>query len=281
MIFILTITLHFQWIISPKIPFGDDNSAHYAVAIHISEVIKEGKTDFWWHQSNLGIPLFAAYQPLPSMFMGLSIAAFESLIHPISLFKGSIILIWASMPFAWYVGFRWYGLPRNYCVFLGLLTLCFHDPYSVGFGIRSSTFKGLYTQHFGLFFLPLFVGSFAQMLQSTQKSTLNTAVLFSLTAMSHLWVGLYAGIIALSLSISQFQSTKNHYQKLLKFSFFVCILLAWWILPLLLTNEYAGGLPWLRSFQNGWTWQKIFENFFTGEIFDHSRLPVLTVLCTI
>ena len=196
--FVLIITLHFQWITSPKFPFGDDNSAHYAVAVHIAEVIKEGKTDFWWHQSNLGIPLFAAYQPLPSMFMGFIIAAFESFINPISLFKGSIIIIWACMPFTWYLGFRWYGLPRDYCVLLGLLTLCIHDPYNVGFGIRSSTFKGLYTQHFGLFFLPLFVGSFAQMLQSTQKSTLNTAVLFSLTAMSHLWVGLYAAIIALS-----------------------------------------------------------------------------------
>ena len=179
------------------------------------------------------------------------------------------------------MGFRWYGLPRDYCVLLGLLTLCIHDPYNVGFGIRSSTFKGLYTQHFGLFFLPLFVGSFAQMLQSAKKSTLNTAILFSLTAMSHLWVGLYAAIIALSLSISQFPSTKNHYQKLLAFSFFVFILLAWWILPLLITNDYAGGLPWLRSFQNGWVWYNIFGNFFTGEIFDHSRLPVLTVLCTI
>ena len=113
-VFVLAITVHLPWIFSPKIPFGDDNSAHYAVAIHISEIIKEGTTDLWWHQSNLGVPLFAAYQPLPSLFIGTSIALLGDFVHPISLFKGSIIFIWSCMPFTWYLGFRWYGLPRNY-----------------------------------------------------------------------------------------------------------------------------------------------------------------------
>ena len=69
----------FEWACASGASFGADNSAHLAVSVHIAEVIQAGGSDFWWHDSNLGVPLFAAYQPLPSLFLGLLLVVFSDI----------------------------------------------------------------------------------------------------------------------------------------------------------------------------------------------------------
>ena len=274
---ICIVALSVPWLLDPGTPLGDDNSAHFAAAVHVAEVLRAGESDFWWHQSNLGVPMFAAYQPLPTLGMGAIIALFGGFISEVFLFKLSLILCWALMPLAWFQGSRWYGLPTLFCVILGLLTLTIHDPQSIGFGIRSSTIRGLYTQHFGLLFLPLFIGSFKTLIDGERPQTLSTAALFATTTMCHLWVGLYAVIVALTLALCQPMKTRANGFRLLVFSGLSFLLLAWWIVPLLLTNEYAGGLPWLRETHNGWPWSKTVRMMASGAIFDTSRIPLLSL----
>ena len=72
----------FEWMMSEQYPYGDDNSAHFAVGVHIANIFVNGEFNFWWHQSNLGVPLFAAYQPLPSLFLGLLLTLFSGVVHP-------------------------------------------------------------------------------------------------------------------------------------------------------------------------------------------------------
>ena len=244
--------------------------------MHIAKVIKEGESNLWWHQSNLGVPLFAAYQPLPTMVMGFLTALFQDVLLPICTFKLSILLVWACMPFAWYKGARWYGLCEHFAVVLGLLTIVIHDPYGIGFGIRSSTHRGLYTQHFGLLFLPLFVGAFHRLMISKTARPMSVALFFSLTTMSHLWVGLYAVIIAILLAVIHPRKMFEQYKVLAQFVLIVVALISWWIIPLLYTNQYAGGLPWLHQMHNGWPLIKTLTMFFGGDIFDFSRYPILT-----
>lgn len=244
--------------------------------MHVADVIQEGESNLWWHQSNLGVPLFAAYQPLPTMAMGCLIAFLGDILLPISMFKLSILLVWACMPVAWYRGARWYGLSVHFSVVLGLLTLLIHDPYGIGFGIRSATHRGLYTQHFGLLFLPLFVGAFRRLLISKDIRPLFVALIFSLTTMSHLWVGLYAVIVAVLLALLHPKRLIDRYKEMGVFVLTVVVLISWWMVPLLQTNHYAGGLPWLHQMHNGWPLIKTFSMFFGGDIFDFSRSPVLT-----
>jgi len=247
----------------------------------MADVWKAGEFNLWWHQSNLGLPLFAAYQPLPAMVMGAVIAVLGEVVAPVVLFKFSILLCWVLMPFAWYRGARAYGLSTLMSVVLGLLTLTIHDPYNIGLGIRSSTFRGLYTQHFGLLFLPLFVGQFKRYLNGGRCSALQPATLFALTAMSHLWVGLYAAIMAATMLIVSRDDVLVRVRKTAAVGVFSSLLLAWWLVPLILTNDYAGGLPWMREMHNGWPWRTTAERFWTGDIFDYTRWPLLTVLVTL
>lgn len=269
------------WASSALFPYGDDNSAHFAAAMHIAEVLKAGESNLWWHSSNMGIPLFAAYQPLPTLAMGSIIAVFGGLIAPIKLFKASILICWALIPAAWYRGARWMGIPSLLCMFIALLTLSVHDPNAYGFGIRSATHKGLYTQHFGLLFLPLFVGAFAQLLRGQKQRLWSTSALFSLATMSHLWVGLYAAICAAMLVLSQPKKSLGRWRDVSTAATISTITLAWWLLPLIATNHYAGGLPWMQELHHGWPWQKTLERLLEGSIFDSTRPPILTALAGI
>lgn len=267
-----------RWVLLAGSPLGDDNSAHLAVALHIAALFQAGHSDLWWHQSNLGLPLFAAYQPLPALAMGATIAALQWLVAPVVLFKASILICWALMPAAWYQGARWYGLSTGTAVALGLLTLTVHDPYGIGFGIRSATHRGLYTQHFGLLFLPLFVGSFRRQVDGSGSGAMLPAALYALTAMSHLWVGLYAAIMAGTLLLSAPGRLWPRLRRAAPVGVVAAAMLAWWLVPLILTNSYAGGLPWRREIHNGWPWPATIVRLFTGSVFDAERLPLLTVL---
>ena len=277
--FVLVLGHGAQWATSDAPPFGNDNSAHFAAAMHVADVLAAGETDFWWHPSNMGVPLFAAYQPLPMLSMGATLALLGPFISEIVLFKFSILLTWALMPTAWYLGARWYGLPRATCVALGLLTLLVHDPYGIGFGVRSSTERGLYTQHFGLLWLPLFAGAFARLFDGRDRHPLLASALFALTTMSHLWVGLYAVLIGGTLALSKPHVVMQRVRPLGQFSLLSFSFMAWWLVPLVLTNEHAGGLPWLGETHNGWAWDKTLRMLWTGEVFDHTRLPIVSALC--
>lgn len=264
------------WVVSSESPFGDDNSAHFAAAVHVAEVLRAGETDFWWHQSNLGIPMFAAYQPLPTLTLGALIALTQGLIEPVVLFKASIVTAWALMPWAWYLGARWYGLSTLFSVLLAFLVFAVQDPFNVGFAIESSTLKGLYTQHFALLFFPVFVGSFRRIFEGKSTHSGIAAALFSLTLMSHLWVGLYAAIAGASLVAVEWRSVRKQLFQLLVFVGLVAIMLAWWLVPLIVYNEYAGGLPWPRETHNGWPWKTTIGEFFSGSVFDFGRWAWLT-----
>lgn len=267
----------FQWTVSEQYPYGDDNSAHFAVGIHIAKIFAGGEFNFWWHQSNLGIPLFAAYQPLPSLFLGLLLVVFSNLVAPTIIFKSTILIPWMLMPSVWYKGLRWYGIGILPSVSIALCTILIQDPYNIGFGIRSSTIKGLYTQHYGLLFLPLFVGSMKRYL--TDACSVRTpALFFALTVMSHLWVGLYAVIAVVALFLSNPDKIMQWFKRLPFFILLSTGLIGWWIFPLLLTNDYAGGLPWTREYHDGLPLNKLGRYLVTGRLFDFNRFPFFTML---
>ncbi len=267
-----------QWALGPEYPYGDDNSAHFSVAVHIAQQIRELNPNLWWHSSNLGVPLFAAYQPLPAVIMGAVIAAFGDWVEPVVLFKASILLCWSLMPLAWGVGGRMFGLSRPAALLLGALTLVVHDPDSIGFGVRSSMFRGLYTQHFGLLFLPLAVGSVWEWVDGKGRSVLHASACFGVLAMSHLWVGLYGVICLVALLLAEPRLLLGRLRRVLPVVVLSAVILAPWLVPLVFTNDYAGGLPWRRQLHEGWHWQSSIGRLVSGEIFDFDRLFVITPL---
>lgn len=259
-------------------PWGDDNSAHLALMMHIADLWRAGVTDLWWNQSNLGLPLFMAYQPLPGLVSGTLAAPFADTGARILVYKTTVIGLWATMPAAWYLGARWLGLDRGASLIFGLATLAVRDLYAVGFGFTSIAHGGLYTLVWGMWFLPMCVGAFRRYVIDRDLPLVVPVSLFVAVSMSHLFCGMYAGIATLVMVGTAGRGYRARLLSTLKVYGPALALMAFWLGPLLWTNHLAGGLPWLNEYYNGWPAVELFRHLFGGDVFDHGRLPWLTVM---
>ena len=260
-------------------PFGDDHSAHFTLAMHIATLIREGTSDFYWNQMNMGLPLFASYQPLPSLFTGLILSLTNGLVAPLTLFKCIIVGVWATMPATWYIGLRLMDASRTKAVIIGLLILLIRQTEHVGLGITSSAYEGLYTQSWGLWLLPLGIGAFYQTLIKRNIATHWAAILFSLTLMSHLFTGLLMMFACGFLTLTHLDRPKSQTRMIVQIGLWSSTLTAFWILPLLLNRDYLGGLPWMTETYDGWALQKTIQHILDGSALDQGRWPWLTALC--
>ncbi len=259
-------------------PYGDDNSAHLALMMHIADLWRSGVTDLWWDQSNLGLPLFMAYQPLPGLVSGTIGALVADTSARIAIFKSSIVGLWALMPAAWYLGARWLGLDRTAALLFGLLTLAIRDVHDVGFGFTAATHGGLYTQIWGMFLLPLTVGAFKRHVVDRVMPLVVPVALFVAVSMAHLFCGMYAGIATLGLVVSSSEERWARLGRAARVYLPALGLLAFWLGPLLATGDLIGGLPWRDEYYNGWPVVELFDRLLGGDVFDSGRLPWLTVL---
>ncbi len=256
-------------------PYGDDHSAHYALCLHIARLIKAGETDFFWGQTNLGLPLFASYQPLPSLFVG-ALMAFIAKPITLTFFKLVIVLVWGTMPFSWYLGARWIGMCRVTSLILGLLTLTIRADWHVGFSLTSSAYEGLFTQAWGFWFFPLAIGAFYRSILLQKMEWHWVSILLSLTMMSHLFSGLLALMGFGCLVVAQPKKSLMVARPIILIGLTTFTLCAFWLVPLLLTREYLGGIPWLNANYDGWALEQTAKAFLLGKILDATRWPIMT-----
>jgi hypothetical protein len=276
---LVVIAASWGYLTDGRAPYGDDNSAHLSLMMHIAELWRAGVTDLWWNQSNLGLPLFMAYQPLPGLVSGTVGALFADTAARITVFKSSIAGLWALMPAAWYLGARWLGCDRTTALIFGLLTLAIRDTHDVGFGFTAATYGGLYTQIWGMFFFPATVGAFKRYVVDRRLPLVVPVALFVVVSMSHLFCGMYAGIATLTMVVVSGGARGERAWRAMRVYLPALALLAFWLGPLLATSDLIGGLPWRDEYYNGWPAVELFDHLLGGDVFDSGRLPWLTVLC--
>jgi hypothetical protein len=259
-------------------PYGDDNSSHFAEILAVARHLEAGESDFWFDQTNLGYPLFLAYQPLPSLVMGALTALSDDFIAPLTLFKLSILLVWACMPATWYLGGRWLGMDRTAACVLGLSILVVGDFRSFGLGLSSALANGLYTQSWGALLLPLALGSIHRCLYPRTLGYGLPALLLALTFLCHAFLGMYASLAAALLAIAQPRELLPRIRALLAVYGLALLLIAFWLVPFIADLDYQGGLPWKHRSENGYPPQQLLRFAATGALFDHGRGPWLTAL---
>ncbi|MGM0555531.1 MAG: YfhO family protein [Myxococcota bacterium] len=265
------------YVTNGQAPYGDDNSAHLALLNHIAELWRAGTFELWWDQSNLGLPLFLAYQPLPALVGGTLGSAFSEFSARLAIFKGSIVILWALMPAAWYLGARWMGLARGEALIAGLLTLAVRDVHHVGFSFASVTYGGLYTQTWGMFFLPATVGAFRRYVVDRDLQLIAPVALFVVVSLSHLWCGMFAGVATLIWLLVSSRDRKERVVRALSVYVPALMLLAFWLGPMIATDHLIGGLPWKSEYYDGWPVAELFRHVLGGDIFDEGRLPWLSL----
>lgn len=263
---------------SGRAPHGNDNSSHYAEILVVADHLKRGETDFWFDQTNLGYPLFLAYQPLPSLVMGALTALSGGFVSPLTLFKLSILVVWGCMPAAWYLGGRWLGMSRTAATGMGLSILLVDDFRSFGLGLSSALGNGLYTQSWGALLLPLTLGRIHRLLYPRTSGYGAPALLLALTFLCHAFLGLYASLAAALLAIARTDGVLRRTRALIGVYGLALSLLAFWLIPFLANLDYQGGLPWRHESENGYPAPDLLRFALGGALFDHGRAPWLTAL---
>jgi hypothetical protein len=267
--------------LGPGASYGDDSSSHFAEILRVADLLSAGHSDFWFDQTNLGYPLFLAYQPAPALVMGALVALTRSFASPLLVFKLSILGLWGLMPVAWYVGGRWLGLRRIEALLFALFVLSVNDFRSFGLGLSSMLANGLYTQTWGALFLPLALGSLYRHLLGSAPGPARPALLLTITLLCHVFVALYCGIAAALMVVVCREGLWRRARALVVVGALTGCASAFWLVPFLANLDYQGGLPWKHESENGYPPVELLRWTFTGALFDYGRLPWLTVLVVV
>ncbi|MBI3384807.1 hypothetical protein HY030_01285 [Candidatus Gottesmanbacteria bacterium] len=209
--------------------------------------------DHWVPEFSLGFPVFSYYQHFPHLFVVL-LYRLISLITPITLM---IVFNWAKyfmlsfFPLAIYYSSRKFELSKIPSIGAALVSTLISTQYLYGTDYNALVFRGsgMFTQLWGIFFLPLALSSIYDSLKFN-RGYLKSVILLVLTLNGHLVFGFIALLSTPLLLLSLVLSRWNLNAKLLRFHliqlskrlFLILtssfLLLSYWFIPLILNSNY-------------------------------------------
>lgn len=256
--------------------------------------------DHWVPNWAEGYPLPYYYSHLPQIAI---VGSYNMIIQPLfsilsisfslfSYYTWIKYLLLSLFPLPIFIALRVIGVNPN----LSALTALFATHISTDglYGIDPPSYLwrgyGLTSQLYSVFFIPLAIAFTYQTLQNiqelkTKNKELLLAILFTtLSIAGHLGIGI---ILLLTLPLFLFIDARPYHIKLRlkKLAIIVGIsifILSYWIIPAALHNTYHLISFWDPIWKfNSWGYYEVIRQFFSGEIFDWGRLPILTLLITI
>jgi len=247
-------------------------------------------TDPWQGTMSLGFPVFHYYQHLPHVFLALvNVLSFEHF-TTLGLLRWTTYLGLSLFPISIYWSLRRFNFDPLVCGMGALIaSLTGNDFQSYGgFGYASYSFSGfgLYTQLWGMIFLPIALALGYQTIRTGQGYFWAT-LLLSVTLMSHLLYGYMAfvtlGFLAFISNTdmkSSVQAIFAHWKRLLLvFGLVVCVTL-YFIVPFLLDQEHFGHIAanLEQTTKDSFGFQVVLEALLKGDLFDFGRFPSISIL---
>ena len=251
---VVGITLYFAYMLQLPLALkgytcmGGDLPAHHYLISHIAETGRPVSwADGWW----CGFPMFHYYFPLPY-----TILAFFSTIFPHNIvFNLGVCLGILLLPLSVYLSCRIVRLPRP----LPAIAVCFIVPLIFDnthnmWGVNAySTLAGMVANSWSFC---LFCPALANICRDIydNKFRLRTSLLIAAVALSHFFtsivLALLVGIIWLCVIGYSIRNKTTHYRIPVYEGVLAILLVAWWLIPLATTGEWAVafGSQWEISF---------------------------------
>jgi hypothetical protein len=260
----------------------NDSSVHLAMLRWARYQIDQGRIplDGWYPNLGMGLPQFTHYQSLPHL-----IAAYISLVLGTdTTYYWSLYLLLAIWPISVYVGSRLLGWGRWTAAAAALVAPLLVSASSYGYEHTSYMWWGLgmWTQLVGMWLLPLAWGLSWRAVSGRGSYALG-ALAVALTIACHFLTGYLA---LLMIVVWVFIKPSELFVRLLRGVVVgggAALIASWVIVPLLsdsrwqLATQYQQGTFWDDSYGA----PKVLGWLFTGQIYDHGRLPVVTVLVAV
>ncbi|MDP9342280.1 MAG: hypothetical protein M3Q23_09360 [Actinomycetota bacterium] len=263
-------------------PNLNDGSVHAAMARWAEQRISSGHLplDGWFPYLQLGSSQFHHYQSFPHIVTGLLGVPFGT----DRVFYWVLYLLLALFPVSVYLGARMMGWGRWPAALAAVVSPLLVSKPSLGYEWASYTWQGsgVWAQLWGMWFLPLAVGSASRAIQGRGSLAL-AAVFVSFTVVSHFQTGYLALLMVVAFT---FVSLKGLRGRLVRGAavFGGALLLSAWLLVPLVTderwspvNEFTAGTFYADSFGA----RKVLGWLFSGQIFDSGRFPVVSLLVAV
>lgn len=260
----------------------NDSAYHFAMLRWARAKIDQGKLplDGWYPNLGLGLAQFHHYQSLPHVIGAyVSVVAGEA-----TTFYWSLYLLLALWPISIYICARlmgWDGWTAAAAALVSPLLVS-----AAGYGYEQGTYTwrgyGVWSQLWGMWLLPLAWGLSWRAVKGVGSYAL-AALAVALTVAVHFVTGYLA---LLSIGIWALVSPREFLRRLrrvLVVGVGAILVGSWVILPLIQDSAYASNTEFERGtyFYDSFGAAKILGWLFTGEVFDHGRFPVVTLLVAV
>ena len=266
------------------VPSLNDDAFHFLLVQEASDALRRGEniTDFWSPVLELGFPQFLHYQHLPHLAVVLLDRLTAGGVGLMTCFNAVRYLLLVGFPLTVYWSLKRLGFSQPGAALAAALSPLFSGSFNYGFEYDSYVWRGLgmYTQ---LWAMHLSLASLALLATwlDRGKGLLAAVVALSALVLSHLVYAYMTGIIALFFLLWGMRPG-NARERLLRFAAAwaaAALVTAYFWLPFLLSKQYLSASPYLERWKyDSFGAAVVLRRLLTGTLFDHSRLPVVTVL---
>lgn len=260
------------------LPFPNDVTLHAPMFRFAEQRMRSGHSPFdaWFPYVGLGSPLFVQYQSLPSILAGALGAVFGTWIFQ---WVGYLLIV--TWPVSVYIGARLLGLDRWQAGAAALFSPMLAN--NTGYGFEWGSFvwmgHGLWSMLWALWTLPIALGLAWRAITRHERVALATFAV-GLTCAFHFIAGY---LVLLALAVFVLLHPPAIVRRLLRSAIVGVgglVMFAFVFVPNLAELKYANvdsfsmGTFWVNSYGPG----DVFGWLVRGEVFDHDRLPVVTLV---
>ncbi len=262
----------------------NDSAFHMEMVRWADHQIGEGKIplDGWFPNLSLGSSFFHHYQSLPY-----TITAYAARITGLgdqTTYLWFLYLLLALWPISVYLGARLLSLERWPAAAAALLAPLIVSVTGYGYEHASYTWQGLgvYTQLFGMWLLPLAWGLTWRAVSKGERYAL-TALVLALTIATHLMTGYLALLTIVVWVLLRWRGIVLSVSRAAVVAVGAIATAAWVLVPLFADRNYSAQSAFYKGsiFNDSYGARKILGWLFSGQLFDHKRLPVFTLLVAV
>jgi uncharacterized membrane protein len=262
----------------------NDNVFHYTLIERIVQTLQNGGNplDCWSPEWALGYPVLRTYQPLAHLLVAFLYFALGKSLSLMTLFVWIRFLSVALLPLSFFVAAQCLGLtPLAAAAASALAPLVSTNfLYGVEYGSFTWAGSGLFPQAVATHLLVLSLGLGRQAIREGRR-IIAAGILVGLTLVSHFIYGYMAAISLLLLALLPDREIPRpvRLRRTLAAGAVAFAISAFQLVPLIADAVMINHSRWEPT----WKWDSFgasttLARLFTGELLDHGRLPILTLL---
>ena len=275
--------------VAPELTIGrqdrNDGAMHYPLVAGMVQAIERGDYpfDFWAPESSLGCPVLRTYQPLAHAIVAAAYFALFKRVDLITVFVWVRYLAVVLVPRTFFSTARLLLLPPLAAAAAAILSCLVSTPGL--FGLESSSYLwvsfGLFTQAVACHFTLLTIGLGFRAIRGGRPLAV-TGLMLGLTFLAHFVYGYIAALTICLIALLPAPDTARRVGRTVWVGAIAFLVSAFELVPLLLDGAIINH----SRYEPLWKWDslgalKVMGLLLTGDLLDHGRLPVLTILALV